>query len=260
MVKYQYSLGADPELFLCTKENKLKSSIGLIGGSKTNPKIIDDLGLFKIQEDNVAAEYNIPPSFNKKQFVEHILWPQEYISKLIGTKKYKIYKKASAYFPEEELKDPKALEFGCDPDYNAWTLSINEKPYCSNKTFRTAGGHIHFSLPNPDDPWEVIRAIRNMDHYIGVWSVITDTDKERKILYGKAGCFRPQKHGGEYRTLSNFWIFDVKLIEEIWDRAMMALQDNNLIENPKQIEVIQEIINTNDSNAAKQYLKTNGLF
>jgi len=169
------SLGSDPEFFITDKQGRLKSIIGLLGGTKEEPRWIDDFGEFKVQEDNVAAEYNIPASFTREQFIEHILWPQTVIAKLIGTDKYKVSNLASASFPEEELLDPKALEFGCDPDYNAWTGQINDKPECTDLTFRTAGGHVHIGLEDKT-PNNIIKTIRNMDKYLGVWSVLVDKD------------------------------------------------------------------------------------
>jgi len=249
------NLGADPEFFITDKKGNFISIIGKIGGTKENPKVIDDFGQFKIQEDNVAAEYNIPPANTKEKFIQHILWPQEYIAKLLGTDKFKISHAASASFPAKELKHPKALEFGCDPDYNAWSLIMNEKPECEDKSFRTCGGHVHFECAQK--PEEIVRIIRNMDKVLGVWSVIIDTDTKRRALYGSAGSFRPQPHGGEYRTMSNFWIFDPALIGEVFDRAQHAF----LLDTPHDSEgdLIQHIINSGDIDAAKQYLRINGL-
>ena len=246
-------LGADPEFFIKDKNGKFHSIIGLIGGSKHKPKYIDDNGDFKIQEDNVAAEYNIPPSYTKEQFVQNILWPQKYIAALLGTDKFTISKAASAKFPPGQLKHPKAQEFGCDPDYNAYTLEMNVKPECEDKTFRTCGGHIHVGLDDKS-PENLIRVIRAMDAVVGVWSVIADKDTKRRVLYGKAAAFRPQPHGVEYRTLSNFWIFNKALIEEVWDRTQHALT----LDIPQNGEFIAHIINTGNKDAAREYLKANG--
>lgn len=250
------TLGSDPEFFIQTHEGKLKSIIGLLGGTKEAPKMIDDFGAFRVQEDNVAAEYNIPASFNRDQFIQHILWPQKVIAKIIGTDKYEISTKASASFPEEELMHPKAQEFGCDPDFNAWKNGQeNRKPTCKDKTFRTAGGHVHIGLEDKD-PWNILRVIRNMDKFIGVWSVLADQDDKRRQLYGKAGAFRPQPHGTEYRTLSNFWIFDPVLIGEVWDRTQAAVGHETLIKpNSEEGKLIQHIINKGDKVAANDFLK-----
>lgn len=63
------TLGADPELFIQTPDGRMKSIIGLLGGTKEHPKNIDDNRMFKVQEDNVAAEYNIPASGTRESFI-----------------------------------------------------------------------------------------------------------------------------------------------------------------------------------------------
>ena len=251
-----YTLGADPEFFI-EKEKELYSIEGLLGGTKQNPKYLDDLGVYKVQEDNVAAEYNIPPCQTKDDFIESILTPQRMIMKIIGTDKFNISLKASGNFPLKQLNTEQAQTFGCDPDYNAWTLTMNEAPRCNDASFRSCGGHIHFGYKT-ENPLEIADKIKAMDHFLGVWSVIADQDQKRKQLYGKAGAFRLQPHGGEYRTLSNFWIFSPALISEVWDRTQAAL---NLKETPseEQGQIIQNLINTGNINGSRLYLKTHGL-
>ena len=58
---YIDKLGADPEVFLVDKRGDPFSAEGIFGGTKAAPKPMDGLpeGYF-IQEDNVAAEFNIP--------------------------------------------------------------------------------------------------------------------------------------------------------------------------------------------------------
>jgi hypothetical protein len=252
------TLGSDPEFFIQDKQGQLKSIIGMLGGSKEHPAFLDDFGEFKMQEDNVAAEYNIPPAHTREQFIEYVQFPQQAISRIIGTDKYSISKRASASFPEQELRHPKALEFGCDPDYNAWNMQMNPKPICDDPTFRTAGGHIHIGVKNRK-PREVLRIIRAMDKYLGVWSVITDTDTKRRQLYGKAGAFRPQPHGCEYRTLSNFWIFDKGLIGEVWDRTQQAVNHPFIEDDSEEAFLIQDIINNGDTDKAHSFLRETGL-
>lgn len=250
------TLGSDPEFFISDKAGRLKSIIGLLGGTKEEPKWLDDFGGFKVQEDNVAAEYNIPASFTREQFIQHIEWPQKVIAKMIGADKYDIVNLASASFPKEELNHPKAQEFGCDPDFNAWKNGQeNKKPACKDKTFRTAGGHVHIGIKDKS-PWNILRIIRNMDKFLGVWSVVADTDDKRRQLYGKSGSFRPQPHGTEYRTLSNFWIFNKDLIGEVWDRTQQAVGHETLIDHKSaEGKLIQHIINKGDKAAALDYMR-----
>lgn len=253
-----YTLGADPEFFI-ELNGKLHSIEGLIGGSKHKPKPIDEHNAFSIQEDNVAAEYNIPPCKSKLEFINSIKWPQEVIAQLVGTKNFKVSTKASGQFDPNQLKTKQAREFGCDPDYNAWTGDVNLKPRAEDPTFRTCGGHVHIGLKN-QNPYNVMNTIRHMDKYVGLWSVLADKDKERKKLYGKAGCFRPQPHGCEYRTLSNFWIFSNDLISEVWDRTQTAVNladGNEMLEDEQNL--IQTLINQGNEDGARVYLKANGL-
>lgn len=252
-----HTLGADPEFFI-ENNNKLISIVGLLGGTKDNPQYLDDTGSFTCQEDNVAAEYNIPASPTKELFIQNIQWPIKAIAAMLGTNKFNISTKASGIFETDQLQTPQSQEFGCDPDYNAWTVSINDKPIHPNKNFRTCGGHIHFGLSkNERNIHNIMRIIRNMDETLGVWSVITDPDTERRNLYGKSGAFRPQPHGGEYRVLSNFWIFNTELVSEVWDRTQLAINSPEI--DPQKGKTIQKIINTGNINAARLYLKTNGL-
>ncbi len=54
--------------------------------------------------------------------------------------------------------------------------------------------HIHFGSPeiNVDN---IDTFIKYCDLAIGLPSVFIDSDKERRKLYGKAGCFRRQPWG-----------------------------------------------------------------
>jgi len=98
------TLGSDPEFFITDKQGRLKSIIGLLGGTKDEPRWIDDFGEFKVQEDNVAAEYNIPPCNSKLEFITAIKWPQQVIAQLVGTKNFSISTKASGHFDPNQLQ------------------------------------------------------------------------------------------------------------------------------------------------------------
>ena len=68
-----FTIGADPELFLADARGKFISAVGLIGGTKKEPLQVPmyETG-FCVQEDNVAAEFNIPPTDNANTFAWHI--------------------------------------------------------------------------------------------------------------------------------------------------------------------------------------------
>ena len=256
----KFTIGADPEFFAEDKDGKVRSIIGLLHrGSKHNPVLLDDHGDFKMLEDNVAAEYNIPPTDDKEKFIKNILYPQQAIASILKTKDYSISTKASASFPDEELQDELAWVFGCEPDYNAWSMSENEKPQCEDSNFRSCGGHVHVGYDWQGDIANVQRKVQNMDVWLGIWSVIVDPDKDRKKLYGKPGAFRPKPYGFEYRVLSNFWIFDPKLISEVFDRTSQAMDESRDFVVDRKEEIIQ-IIDQGNVDAARRFARDYGIY
>lgn len=258
-------IGADPEFFIQDTQGNLKSIIGLLGGTKDNPVAIDDFhGDFKMLEDNVAAEYNIPPASTAEEFIEYIQWPQKYIQTLLNAKNLTINHSASASFPDVELQSKEAWIFGCEPDFNIYTGDKNTAPEAKDKNFRSCGGHVHVGLIDPNNKKEKLNIeqaknnIKNMDIWLGVWSVIADKDTTRKQLYGKAGAFRPKPYGFEYRVLSNFWIFDPGLIKEVFNRTKEAINDTRNIFLSEQERIIN-IINTGNVKDATNFGKTYGI-
>ena len=224
------TLGADPEIFLADAAGAFISAIGKIGGTKEQPRPLLEIGEgFAVQEDNVALEYNIPPSPNKDAFRGNISRAMSYLSDHVGKMGLKLINVSATSFPVEQLRDPRALEFGCDPDFNAWKNGKpNPRPNAKDKTLRSCGGHVHvgYAFQSAD---EVHQFIKLMDLYLGVPSVLMDQGELRKQLYGKAGAFRYKPYGCEYRSLSNFWTFSDKTIDWVWDstrRAADALQNN----------------------------------
>jgi hypothetical protein len=212
-------LGSDPEVFLQDQQGKLISVIGKIGAGKHNPFQIPDLPQgFTLQEDNVALEFGIPPASTANEFVKHILTVQKAgLSKLPGLQFSNI---SCTIFPPDQMDHPEAFIFGCEPDYNAWTGEKNPKPKPPHPYMRSAGGHVH--IETKLDAKDVGRAC---DMFLGIPSVLMDKDEKRKQLYGKAGSIRFKPYGVEYRTLSNFWIFDEPLIRWVWRNTKRALAD-----------------------------------
>lgn len=253
-------LGADPEVFLQDKNNKFLSVIGKIGAGKFDPLQIEDMPKgFTLQEDNVALEFGIPPAASADEFVHHIQAVlQKGLSKLPGLSFSKL---SCTVFPEDQMQHPLAHTFGCEPDFNAWTGLENPKPKPPHPFMRSAGGHVH--IETKLDPKLVGRAC---DLFLGVPAVLMDDGAERKKLYGKAGAIRFKPYGVEYRTLSNFWIFDKKLIRWVWSNTEQAInlleQDPDYMSETLELssEIIQDCINNNDVKLAKQLVKEYGLY
>ena len=210
-------LGSDPEVFL-QDDNGLVAVCGLINHDKWDPLQVADMAQgFTFQEDNVAVEFGIPPAASAQEFISHIKAVQARFLKEYSHLKFS--KLSATLFPKAQLKHPAAKIFGCEPDFNAWTGEVNPKPAAPSKLLRSAGGHVH--VETKLDAREVIKA---MDFFLGVPSVLMDDGELRKQLYGKHGAYRPKPYGCEYRTLSNFWIFEDKKIQWVWDNTKRALE------------------------------------
>lgn len=242
-------LGADPEVFLYDNvKARFVSAIGKIGGSKLEPLQIPSLPKgFTLQEDNVALEFGIPPASSQAMFVKNIQAVMNSgLSKVDGLDFSNL---SAAFFPKEELDHPLAWRFGCEPDFNAWTGKENEKPEAPDPTFRTAGGHVHLETQlNPDKMGQAL------DLFLGVPSLFADREgQERRNLYGNAGAIRYKPYGLEYRVLSNFWIFNPKLIRWVWQQAHLA--EKFVLSGEDVPTGVEYCINNSELNLAAYFVK-----
>lgn len=250
-------IGADPECFVHNGD-VVWHCISKLGGSKDKPRPVDGGGL---QEDNVLFEFNVDPTADANEFaatinkvleqgrqvlIPHGLFIQDHLSS-------HTYDNMDG-FPE------KAFEFGCTPDYNAMTGAVNDKPSAANEYLRTAGGHVHIGWSHLCTVTEQDqRAVMCLcDYLLALPSVLEDDDTKRRELYGKAGACRLKSYGAEYRTLSNYWIWDDAMIQTVHGRAQKAFDDRAklpLYQALASQEEVQRIINTNDVVAAQALLE-----
>ncbi len=128
--------------------------------------------------------------------------------------------------------------FGCEQDFNAYTLTTNTPEMdASEHPHRYAGGHIHLGLASryltQDKPEYKaaktedghIRIIRFLDLLLTIPTMRLDNDngsKLRRSKYGKAGCFRPTPYGIEYRTHSSWRLRSPMFISLVYGLARMA--------------------------------------
>lgn len=251
-----YTIGADPELFFKRGDNFV-SAIGKIGGSKYAPRRL--LGGFALQEDNVAVEYNIPACSNTDRFVWANKLMLDEIKEIAEAHECNLAIVSSGRFSDAELDNDFAKVFGCDPDFNAWDLEINPAPNSEDKNLRSAGGHIHVGMPADTPNKDKLGLVMVMDAIIGVPLAFMDPESKRRELYGQAGACRLKPYGVEYRTPSNVWLRDEKLMQMV-SNIIFSLEDtwkNLLPEVRKQESVIRKAINTLDEDS---YLSLNNLF
>lgn len=244
-----FTIGCDPEIFFKDSKDKLISVIDLLGGNKGNP--VEFQPGFHVLEDNVAAEFNVPPSLTKEEWNNNVLLAMNYLQQVANTKGLGLSKVASGCFDLDQLDHPMAFVFGCEPDFNAWTGRKNSKPNSSDISLRSCGGHIHLGFPYSSKE-EQRAVIKVMDLFIGVPSICMDTDTRRRELYGKAGAFRYKSYGAEYRTPSNFWIWEESTRSWVYnqvEKGMQFLEKNGIDFLDKEEEAITTCINYSDKDA-----------
>ena len=239
-------IGCDQELFLKNDLGRPISAVGLIGGTKKEPR---DIGNgCAVQEDNVAVEFCIPPTNEVSKFIASINYNLNYITEFVREKGLSLSIVAATEFGREELQSEQSKTFGCDPDYNAWTMRPNPRPQSKNPYLRSAGGHIHVSTDK--HPFLVSRS---MDLFLGVPSILLEENSLRRELYGKAGACRPKPYGVEYRALSNFWLASDELKEWVFEQTQRAVRfaDSWLDD---EADTIQQCVNNSDKDVAKKLM------
>ena len=239
------TLGCDPEVFLKDESGFYIPSIGRFGGTKEEPLPISKDG-HCIQEDNVALEFNIPPSADAATFKRHINFVLENINARAKEQGLMLAVESSAEFDPVDLDSEAAKTFGCEPDFCAWTEAPNIPP-SPEGNLRTCGGHIHIGYDDPDYETN-LELIKVMDLFLGIPSLFIDQDTQRRTMYGKAGCFRPKDFGVEYRVLSNFWLKSDELIEWAFNATIQAIEfvNNGGTLSTEHEELLQKAIDSSD--------------
>lgn len=224
----EFKIGADPEFFLMdTETGKHVSAFNMIPGTKHDPFPVEGGA---VQVDGMALEFNINAASSFKEFDDNITTVLRQLREMVPDR-YAFDFVPVAHFGQEyiDAQPDAAKELGCDPDFSAWTGSINPKPDGS-LGIRTASGHVHIGWTEGQDTThpEHIEACQMMskqlDYYLGVPSLMWDTDTVRRTMYGDWGCYRPKHYGVEYRTLSNAWVNDADLRKVVYYNSISAGQ------------------------------------
>lgn len=248
------TIGADPELFV-TKNGSFHSAWALIEGNKKKPFIVNRGA---VQVDGMALEFNIDPANTEDEFVLSIDTVMGQLAAMVP--EYRIVITPVADFGYEYIKSQpeEAKELGCDPDYNAYTGKENPRPN-ADLPFRTASGHIHVGWTQSANPNDVhhmgmcCTAVKQLDVFLGIPSVLYDNNDLRRQMYGQAGALRPKTYGLEYRVLSNLWLKDEAHKRWVYRQtraAFEALEAGDFLFEKIGEEEVQRIINTSDRESA----------
>ena len=256
-MNYNYLIGTDPEAFLVDNTNKIITAIGKIPGTKHTPYKPAELKEgFGLQTDNILVEFNIPPIQTKTQLLDNINIMKDYIHNYLNSNNYDLSMRcqASAIVEMDQLMDEQSFVFGCDPDFSCYTQKKNPTPSLVNPFLRSAGCHWHLGYKDLSVS-KAITLIKYMDMYLGVPSVIMDPDTDRRDLYGKAGSYRLQRHGVEYRVLSSYFISSDETITFCYDQIEKVI---DAYENKRPLikqEEIFDVINNNNIDLANELIK-----
>jgi len=215
-------IGADPETFIqqidaSRRQWNVLPAFGLFGGTKQRPVPMKDMPEgFCYLEDNAALEFNIPPQKTAADFVETVGAARRYLRDMVLPKHNADFMSNNRIeLTVDHLKDPRSQTVGCEPDHDAYANNGAQRPAFEGKDLgneRYAGGHIHLSYNFDAIPAFV--AARFLDLYLTLPWLEYDRQGARRPLYGKAGLFRPKKYGLEYRTPSNWWVWQAERTQQ----------------------------------------------
>lgn len=233
-----FTIGCDPEIFL-TRGKAPVSAHGVIPGTKNEPHPVPRGA---VQVDGMAVEFNTEPVVledeafplgNFDGFNENIITVMKEMKGLVTKTDSDLgfnivpVQEFPAELIEEQPKE--ARELGCNPDFNAYTGKENEAPDGGAVNFRTAAGHIHIGwgegipVEHPDH-FEICRTfVKYLDCTVGLYMCLIDPEPRRRVLYGKAGAFRPKSYGVEYRTPSNVWLTSKQRRQDVFALSRFAV-------------------------------------
>lgn len=227
--KAKWTIGCDPEILLRDRTTgQLVSAEGLIPGDKLNPHKVKK---GTIQVDGFAAEIGIDPASDANEFADNVETVLSELRVFLPNHDF-IFTDSAVYSDEVYMKQSEqGRMLGCEPDFCAWTKRANEPPVPDPSTFRTFSGHIHIGwcngvdITDPAHFADCLVVTKQMDWALGAPSVYMNPKSKRRVLYGKAGAFRPKPYGAEYRTPDNSWLRSRDAMKLMFTNSCKGMDD-----------------------------------
>ena len=261
-------MGSDPEIFAVDGSGKLISAISWAPVTRRGPISIaaDRHPIGRLFRDGIAGEFYTTPYSCIAAFVDELamgLNEAEWSLRKVHPDARLTTKNVFELSPRElEEMSNEEVELGCSPSLSAYgdpPLSLNGRYV----PIRSAGGHIHFGY-SPAGIREslFLKTVKFLDFYLGVpcVSLAERIDSPyRRQFYGRAGEYRIQGHGLEYRTLSNFWLCHPAISQLVLEIARIGYDFG--ISAPLEflpfgaIEEARDVINATDVTGARKMLK-----
>ncbi len=258
--------GADPEIFIEDMKGNVIPSFTLLPPSSRKWACVDS-GSGAAYEDGFQAELAPDARACHQQLLLGVRSSFLAINRNVPGygADWKFSTKSFVTIPEEMLASASdsQVALGCKPSENVYGRSSFNAGTGRDFPFRMAGGHIHLGtaaiasvLHKHAEP-----IIQAMDVLVGLPSVSLFAGMEdirRRQFYGRAGEFRCQKHGLEYRTLSNAWLYSPWFFHIPMQLARGGFRFGML--NWKELAsvdmaAVEEIINHLDVNGARKFMR-----
>jgi hypothetical protein len=246
------NLGCDPEFFFI-KHGEVVGSEKVI---PSNGILSERGGGSKVVRDGVQAEVNPSPSTCRQTLAYNIASCFATIAKEIqktGEIKVDFSQVVKVTKEEMDTLGDKAKKLGCAPSLNTYrskaTIGVKD---VENFMDRSGGGHLHFGITSKIV--DAKRLVPMLDLIVGNTCVMIDRDPanaERRKVYGRAGEYRLPKYGIEYRTLSNFWLRDYKLMSMVMGlgRTAISFISSDIKEGYFEKKILKQVTRTNLKNA-----------
>jgi len=226
------TLGSDPE-FACydTKLQKFISLVDKFSGTKEKPSEIEAIKGCCNLIDCCGLEFTIPPCQSLGQVYDYIDRLIKYHN--IELKKinpdWQLKVTSSARYDDDQLQSEQSTTFGCEP---SWSIYKGESKVSVENAgnIRSYGFHLHFGFDQELSSKDIHDFVFLCDLFLGLPSIIFDTDVLRRKIYGRLGDYRPKPAypGLEYRVMGIGMYEHFNIINEGIHNIQYCL-DNNMI-------------------------------
>lgn len=218
-MSFAYKVGHDCEFFVIDRNTGgIVPVCGKLGGTKKRPLPVEGSRVgTTYQEDGVACEIGMTPT-SVHDFLSAASESFYDMNNVLNNKGLQVAGGVANNFDIEQLRlHPQALIIGCSPDFDAHERGMKRTGINIEAmgTCRFTGGHLHFSCPLKDR--------ERLTNDTPIWAVVQMMDAlalmfssrysfeyqgDRYQFYGLPGLYRPKPYGLEYRTPTNYWLWE----------------------------------------------------
>lgn len=221
--RFKLDVGCDPELFVSRETGKVRKRQAIVGSEVIlPPEGLKDPSGNSVVRDGVQIELH-PTQSHCRAYVSNdiqrcfrMLDAQVHRAAKDAKMPLKLDFRSVVKLSKGDMNrlSPESRRLNCIPSKNVYGRKHIQKDG-ERFMMRSAAGHIHIGSPAVKEHLDERRLVHVLDVLVGNTLVMVDRDPlaiERRKIYGRAGEYRTPAHGLEYRTPSNFWLKNYKLM------------------------------------------------